>query len=77
MIEIHPRGQCGVSLTVDGERVFSRGMQPGEREIVISIGDAGAFDYSINRQQGRVLGRDGEVVTARIDRDNYRSFVSP
>ena len=83
-IEIHPRGQCWVSLTVDGERVFSRVMQPGEREareaereIVISIGDAGAFDYSINRQRGRSLGREGEVVTTRIDRDNYRSFVSP
>ena len=84
MIEIYPRGQCWVSLTVDGERVFSRVMQPGEREareaereIVVIIGDAGAFDYSINRQRGRALGRDGEVVTARIDRDNYRSFVSP
>ena len=83
-IEIHPRDPCWVSLTVDGERVFSRVMQSGEREareaereIVISVGDAGAFDYSINRQPGRALGRDGEVVTARIDRDNYRSFVSP
>ena len=83
-IEIHPRGQCWVSLTVDGERMFSRVMEPGEREareaereVVINIGDAGAFDYSINHQRGRALGRDGEVVTARIDRDNYLSFVSP
>ena len=83
-IEIHPRAQCWVSLTVDGEQVFARVMQSGEREareaereIVISVGDAGAFDYSINRQPGRALGRDGEVVTARIDRDNYRSFVRP
>ena len=83
-IEIHPRGQCWVSLSIDGEQELSRVMQPGEREareaereIVITIGDAGAFDYSINRHRGRSLGRDGEVVTARIDRDNYRSFVSP
>ena len=83
-IEIYPRDQCWVSLTVDGEQVFSRVMQAGEREareaereIVVSVGDAGAFDYSINRQPGRALGRDGEVVTARIDRDNYRSFVRP
>ena len=83
-IEIHPRGLCWVSLIVDGEPAFSRVMEPGEREfweaerqIVINVGNAGSFDYSINRQPGRALGEPGEVVTARINRENYRSFVSP
>ena len=83
-IAIHPRGPCWVSLTVDGERAFSRIMQPGEREVweaarevVIDIGDAGAFDYSVNRRPGRSLGQRGEAVTASIDRDNYRSFTTP
>ena len=82
-IDIHPSGVCWVSLTVDGERVFSRVMQPGEREvleadreIIVNVGDAGAFAFAINQRPGRALGGSGEVVTARINRDNYRSFVT-
>ena len=82
-IDIHPSAACWVSLTLDGERVFSRVMQPGEREvleaereIVVNVGDAGAFAFTINQRPGRVLGASGEVVTARINRENYRSFVT-
>ena len=82
-IDIHPSAECWVSLTVDGERVLSRVMQPGEREVVeadreiiVNVGDAGAFAFAINQRPGRALGGRGEVVTARINRDNYRSFVT-
>ena len=81
-IDIHPRAPCWVSLTLDGQRVFSRVLLPGEREvheaqrdIVIKIGDAAAFSFSINQQQGQSLGAPGEVVHVRIDRDNYRDFL--
>jgi cytoskeletal protein RodZ len=84
VIEIHPRGACWVSLTVDGEQVFSRVMQGGERmvreaanEIVLSIGDAGAFDFTLNGRPGRPLGANGEVVTAQITRDNLDTFLTP
>ena len=46
-------------------------------EIILNIGDAGAFAFAINQQAGRSLGASGEVVTARITRLNYRSFVAP
>jgi len=82
-IDIHPRADCWVSLTVDGERVLSRVMRSGEREvleakqeIIVNVGDAGAFMFAINQRPGRSLGTDGEVVTARINRGNYRSFVT-
>ena len=82
-IDIHPEGPCWVSLTLDGEPVFSRVMQAGERvirearqEIVLSVGDAGVFAFALNRQPGRPLGGRGEVVTARINRENYRNFVT-
>ena len=82
-IDIHPRADCWVSLTVDGERVFSRVMRSGEREvleaqqeIIVNVGDAGAFAFAINQRPGRSLGTEGEVVTARINRGNYRSFVT-
>ena len=82
-IDIHPQGRCWVSLTLDGEPVFARVMQAGEREIgeaereiTLSVGDAGAFAFAINHQPGRPLGERGEVVTARINRENYRNFVT-
>jgi transcriptional regulator with XRE-family HTH domain len=82
VIDIHPRESTWVSLTLDGTRVFSRVMQPGEHEvhealhdIVINVGNAAAFNFSINQQQGQSLGAQGEVVTAHIDRDNYRRFL--
>ena len=83
-IVLRPRADCWVSLRVDGESVFERVMHAGERksyeaddEIILNIGDAGAFAFAINQQAGRSLGASGEVVTARITRLNYRSFVAP
>ena len=62
-MELHPTGECWVSLTVDGERVVSRVFQAGDREVyeaqqsvVLNVGDAGAFAFSINEQPGRALG---------------------
>ena len=82
-IDIRPTGDCWVSATVDGKRLFSRVMRAGEwevleaeTEVVVNIGDAGAFAFAINQRPGRSLGTPGEVVTARINRENYRSFVT-
>ena len=82
-IDIQPQGLCWVSLTLDGEPVFSSVMQAGEREsfqarqeIILSVGDAGVFAFALNGQPGRPLGGRGEVVTARINRENYRDFVA-
>lgn len=83
LIDIHPTGACWVSLILDGEQVFSRVMQAGERvirearrEIVLSIGDAGAFQFTLNQQPGRPLGASGEVITARINHENYQTFLT-
>ena len=83
-IVLRPREDCWVWLTIDGESVFSRVMRAGEREsydaddeIILNIGDAGAFAFAINQQDGRSLGASGEVVTARITHQNYRSYLAP
>ena len=83
-IVLSPRGDCWVSLRLDGASVLSRVMHAGEREsyeaddeIVLNIGDAGAFAFVINQQAGRSLGASGEVVTVRITLQNYRSYVVP
>ena len=82
-IDIQPQGLCWVSLTLDGEPVFSSVMQAGEQEsfearqeIILSVGDAGVFAFALNGEPGRPLGGRGEVVTARINRENYRNFVT-
>ena len=81
-LDLHPTGPCWISLTVDGERVFSRLMQPGERETrtvlreaVIEVGDAGAFDFSINGRPGRPLGEPGQVKTAKITPATASSYL--
>ena len=81
-IDIHPAGPCWVSLTIDGQRVLARILESGEREvyeardqIILWVGDAGVFDFSINQRPGRPLGGRGQVVTVEIDRTNYRSFL--
>ena len=68
-------------MMVDDEVAFARVMRVGEREsrtatdhLVIDVGDAGAFRYSINGVPGRGLGRKGQVITARISRDNLATF---
>ena len=83
-IVLSPLGDCWVSLRLDGESVVRRVMHAGERaayeandEIVLNIGDAGAFAFAINQQRGRSLGASGEVVTERITLQNYRGFVVP
>lgn len=80
-VEIRPRGVCWISARADGLLVIYRLMEPGERAvveahdaIVLRVGDAGSFEYRINGQPGRPLGRLGEAVTVRITEDNYRAF---
>ena len=75
-LELHPTAECWVSLTVDGNRVFARVMQAGEREratvrreAVVEVGNAGAFAYSINGKEGQPLGTVGQVKTLRVTPD--------
>ena len=72
-LDLHPSGDCWISLTVDGKPIFARVMEGGERlnyqvrtQAVIEIGDAGAFEYSLNGRPGRSLGQAGQVRSARI-----------
>lgn len=83
-IVLSPRRDCWVSLRLDGASAVRRVMRAGEREsygandeIVLNVGDAGAFAFAINQHAGRALGASGEVVTVRITRQNYRSYVVP
>jgi hypothetical protein len=82
-VEVRPRGLLWLEGTADGKRVIRRLLQPHENVVFdargainLRIGDAGAFDYSVNGQPGRPLGGPGEVRTIDITPDNYGAFLS-
>lgn len=81
-LELHPTGPCWVKLSADGQDVFAKLMQPGQKEVltvrevaIISIGDAGAFAFSVDGRPGRTLGSAGEVKTARITRETLPEYL--
>ena len=83
-MELTPTASCWVSVTADGEAVFSGLMAAGDRRavnanehIVISVGDAGAFSYTVNGVKGLPLGAAGEVVSKRITLSNLHEFSTP
>lgn len=82
-VVIEPRADCWVRASVDGAVRFARIVRAGERQalegaaaVVVHVGNAGAFDYTVNGQPGRPLGREGQVVTARIDLDTMTDFIA-
>jgi cytoskeletal protein RodZ len=83
-MEIAPKASCWVSVTVDGEPTFSSLMKAGEKrqvtareEVLVTVGDAGAFAYTLNGSAGKPLGAPGEVVSKRITLSNYKDLVTP
>jgi cytoskeleton protein RodZ len=83
-LDMVTKADCFVSVTVDGERVFSGLMHAGDTrkvsahdEISLSVGDAGAFAYVLNGKEGRPLGAPGEVVSKRITLADSKDYVTP
>ena len=80
-IAIVPADVVWVEATADGTRVLYQLLHPGQQrsidvrgELLLRVGDAGAFQYSINGVPGRQLGGPGTVRTLRITRENYSTF---
>jgi hypothetical protein len=75
---------CWISATVDGQRSIERLVQPGERrtldvgrELVLTAGDGGAVEITINGVEARPIGRAGEVVTARFTASTIAKYLPP
>jgi len=83
-MELAPTAACWVSVTADGRQVFERLMNAGDKQVVtaekqvaISVGDAGAFAYTLNGRRGKALGAAGKTVRARITLANVPEFQTP
>jgi cytoskeletal protein RodZ len=81
-IEIRTTDPTWITATADGKRVIYRLFQPGDRvtvqardELSFRLGNAGAFDYSINGMPGTPVGGPGDVREFTITRENYRSLL--
>ena len=68
VLDITAKQQCWVAVQADGVRVIDRVLAQGEtqtlnaqREIVLSVGNAGGIAFRINGRNGVALGKDGEV----------------
>lgn len=75
--------RCRLRISVDGEPFMARVVDAGEQihlevraSVELSGDDAGAVQFSINGQAGRLLGRAGDRLSVRIDRDDYTSFLA-
>ena len=74
--------RCQLRVVADGSEILGRVMEPGET-VPIELGDelillgdnATAVQFSINGQAGRLLGAPGDVLSARIGRDDYQDFL--
>jgi cytoskeleton protein RodZ len=73
---------CWVSATVDGRKHLERLLKPGERttvdvrrEMVLTVGDAAALAMTINGEGARAIGKAGEVVTARLNLSNFKTYL--
>lgn len=73
---------CELRVLVDGREVVSRRFRAGEQlqveaheEVVLTGDDAGAVQFSINGQAGRMLGAAGQPLGVRIARDDYDAFL--
>jgi cytoskeletal protein RodZ len=73
---------CWISVVADGQPAVERLLQAGQQEVVdargsmvLRAGNAGALSWTINGSAGRPLGGSGQVVTVRLDLDNFRSFL--
>ena len=81
-MEIRPTRLMWVTGFADGKRVIYRLLGPGERvrvdarnDLSFRVGDAAAFEFSLNGAPGKPLGRSGEVREFHITRDNYRDYI--
>ena len=80
-IEIRPTADIWVSAKADGTPAVFRLLHSGERvnveaskELVFRIGNAAAFDYSINGSPGKPLGGPDQVREFTITPDNISTY---
>jgi hypothetical protein len=83
-VALSHKGRSWVSAIVDGKREIAREMNAGEehqleaqREVVLSVGNAGSVSVTLNGVAARPLGKPGQVVTVQLNPANFKDFLAP
>jgi transcriptional regulator with XRE-family HTH domain len=81
MITVSER--CRLQIVADGGLLVGRMFEAGEslrvafsESVELSGDNAGGVQFSINGRAGRLLGGPGEVLSARLGRDDYPFFLA-
>ena len=81
-LTLAPREDCWVRVESGGEALFSGLMRGGERrdvevkgDAMLTVGNAGVFDFAVNGLPGRSLGNPGQVSKVRIGPANFQDYV--
>lgn len=81
ILGIETSGDCWVNVVADGRPAIARLFRAGDRarahareEIMLTVGDAGRFRFTLNARPAHDLGAPGEVKRVRITRANLGTF---
>jgi cytoskeleton protein RodZ len=81
-VELKATGPCWISATTDRNAPMSGLLQAGDSrtveakdELVLRVGDPATLSMVINGRPARSLGRAGEPVTVRINKENFGDFL--
>lgn len=80
-IEFEVTSPSFVEIAADGKVSFAKAMEPGDRqriqaqrELLLKVGDAGVFRWTLNGKRGRPLGGAGAARSARVTQSNFKKF---
>ena len=83
LVTLTARRQCWVSVTIDAQRAFEGLLQAGDQRtletrgaMVLTVGDASALEVMLNGEKAKALGKDGQVVTVRLNPTNFSEYVA-
>jgi hypothetical protein len=69
-------------VTIDGRQQDNQQFQAGERRIIevrrdllLTSDDAGAISMTLNGEEARPLGGQGQSVTARLNPGNFKDYL--
>lgn len=82
IVQVSAARRSWVGAIVDGTRAAQREFKAGEeatfevrRDIVLTAGDAGGVAVMFNGMPARPLGGNGEIVTVRVNLNNFKSYL--
>lgn len=81
-IAITANGPCWIKVKGDGAVRYQGLLAAGDQQtgdakenLEVLVGDAGHFRFTINGRPGRIVGKPGEVIVARITRANWQDWL--